>query len=191
MPPAIASVELARISDRHLFDDRRPRRAGRVAQQLRQHLAGDRLRPLRLDQLQQLFASGLALGRIGLRARVGENQALYIARGEAQHRERDVAAHRQPANHRLLHVEGVEQIDDLPGIVVHRRRRRIGGAAVEAAQLRDNPVPAGIGERELPFPHPRVERKGVEQHERAVRPLAGAGRGFEIAQSSDVGHAPV
>ena len=90
-------------------------------------------------------------------------------------------------------VQRVEQIDDVAGVVVDRRRRRIAGAAVEAAQLRRDHAPAGVGERELRLPHARVERKGVEQHERAARARSrGSRHRFEITRvRADAWHAPL
>jgi len=86
-------------------------------------------------------------------------------------------------------MQHVEQIDDVARIVVHGCGERVAAAAVEAAQLRRNHAPAGVRERELPVPHTRVERKGVQEQERAARAVIGPRARLEITQSSDVGHA--
>ena len=96
--------------------------------------------------------------------------------GVAEHRERDVAAHREPADHRLFDVQRIEQVDDVAGVIVDRGRHGVGGRTVEAAQLRDDDAPAMLGELELRLPHPRGQRKAVDQQERAVK-LAGATAG--------------
>ena len=85
-------------------------------------------------------------------------------------------------------VQRVEQIDDVAGVVVDRDRRRIAGAAVEAAELRRDHAPAAVGQRQLPFPHPRVQRKGVKQNEDATPPLRSRRHRLEISQSSDGRH---
>ena len=182
---------LGRVGQRegkHLLHDRRPRLLRRRAKQLGDHFIGDGGRSLVLHDLQQPSSTGNAFGRVGLRSRVGEDEPLHVPRGEAQQRERHVAAHRQAAHHYLFQVQRVEQVDDVAGVVINRGGRRIAGATVEAAQLgRDHP-PAGVGQGELPLPHTRVERKGMEEKQRAARALAGLRGCFEIAKSSDVWH---
>ena len=77
-----------------------------------------------------------------------------------QHRERDVAAHRQAADDGVVNVQRVEQIDDVAGVVVDRDCA--GGSpcsAVEAAEVRRDDAPAALGERQLRLPHAGVEGK--------------------------------
>ena len=52
-------------------------------------------------------------------------------------------------------------------------------------------MPAAIGQRELRFPHPRVERKRVQKKEDAARANVRAGRGLQIAESSYRWHEPI
>ena len=55
----------------------------------------------------------------------------------------------------------------------------------------DNHTPAVGRQRELRFPHPRVQRKGVYQQQRAPR-ASGTARGrFEVAQTSNDWHAVI
>ena len=59
-----------------------------------------------------------------------------------EERERDVAAHRQAADDRLIDVQPVEEIDEVAGEVVDRRSHRRRRRAVEPAELRRDHAPA-------------------------------------------------
>ena len=104
----------------------RPPRAARRASSRRAASGASRRRPppapARARAASIRAPSFERLRRVGLRARVGEHQSLEIARRVAEHRERDVAAHRQAADHRLVHVQRVEQIDDVAGVSRPSRR---------------------------------------------------------------------
>ena len=71
-----------------------------------------------------------ALRAVRLRACIDEDEGADVARRVAEDRERDVSAKRHAAKDCLLDVEAVEQIDDVAGVVVNGRSRRIGGAAL-------------------------------------------------------------
>src|SRR5439155_1080571 len=118
-------------------------------------------------------------------------ERVHVTRGMSEDGERDVAAHRQPADDRLVDMKPVEQIDHVTCVIVDRRCGWIGRAAVEPAQLRCNDAPALAGESELTFPHTRVERKGVEKEENAARPRAGGRRSLQISEAAYGGHEPI
>jgi hypothetical protein len=87
----------------------------------------------------------------------------------ANDRERNIAAHRDAADNRLVDMQGVEEIDDVAGIVIDRRRGRIAGAAAKPAQVRSDHAPTEPGEGELRVEHPRVEGKGMDEEQRPAR----------------------
>src|SRR5258708_1990048 len=168
------------------------RLARRVAEQLRDHFVRDGADALRSDELDHLLAPFDTLRRVRGRPRVRENQSLHVPRGLTQDRERDVAAHRLSADHRLPDVERVEQIDDVASVIVDRPcRLHIATAVVESAELRGDDVPAALGERELPFPHARVDRKGVQQDQRTAMPGLRARHRVEIAKLAYCWHEPI
>src|SRR5439155_20792946 len=74
-----------------------------------------------------------------------------------------------------------------------RFRGRLGrrSGQVEAAELRRHDVPAAVGKGELRLPHPRRDRKGMKQDERAAPPYMSPRRRFEIAKSAYCGHDPI
>ena len=164
--PAIASVELAQDQDRRVCCtssglSRRvdsPRRRGSISRRRRWRLWRARAR-----------ASAPALDRprsVGLRPGVGKNQRAEIPGRMAEQRKRDVAAHRQAADHRLVDVQPIEQVDDVAGVVVDRFSRRIAGAAVEAAELWGDDAPALFGISELSAPT-SARSSGTRGSERA------------------------
>jgi hypothetical protein len=77
---------------------------------------------------------------------------------------------------------------DVAGVIVDRHRRRIAGAGIDATEVGRDDAPAAVSEAELPFPHPRIERKRVKEDDDAARPFSGGRRGFEISQTSDGRH---
>ena len=152
-------------------------------EQLRHHLVGHSRRPLLSEQGEHPRATLLRLWSIGLRAGIGEHHAAEVAGGVPEQGKCHVAAHREPADDRFVDVQRVQQINHLPGRIVERGDRRFAGSAVHARQLRCDDAPSALGERELRLPHARVQREGMEQHERAKRPHAGLRGGFKVAQS--------
>src|SRR5262249_59144995 len=95
------------------------------------------------------------LGRVAGRFRVGENERVHVTCRVTEDGERDITAHRQAGDHRLVDVQRVEEIDHVAGIVVYRRSRRVRGAAAAPAPLPEEEAPAGALEPALPRPPSR------------------------------------
>ena len=154
--------------------DIRTRRLRRLPQQLRHHVAGHARRPLAIDQRHHAAAIRAPFRRVGARARVGQDHGSRQCRHPAEHRERDIAAHRQSADDRRLDLELAHQINHIVRIVVDARRR-VGirqRRSAEAAHVRRDQPPACGQSLRLALPHRRTQRKGVREHEDARRAIA-------------------
>ena len=121
---------------------------------------------LGLDERRDALAVLASRREIGARLGVREDQAAHPLRMPAQDRERDVAAHGRPSDHRSVDGCGVEQRDDIVREDVQRRRCVTQRGRSEAAQVwgedgRD------IGQAgHLVHIDRRGQRERVQQHER-------------------------
>ena len=139
--PAIASAEFASDQRAHAA---RPPRAARAASSRRAASASSRRRrppgPLSRTSCSMRFRPSTPSGVSACGCVSARTSRAKVARRVPQHRERDVAAHRQAADHRRLDVQRVEQIDDVAGVVVDRRapadRRRRRRSRAAAARSR-------------------------------------------------------
>ena len=83
--------------------------------------------------------------RLRLGSGVGQDHASKIPRRVPEHRERDVTAHRQAADDRLVDVERIEQVDDVGSKFVNRGGDVVSGRSVEPAELGRDDAPAMRG----------------------------------------------
>ena len=146
----------------------------RLPQQLRHHVAGHARRALAIDQRHHAAAIPAPFRRVCACARVGQDHGSRQRRHPAEHRKRDVAAHRQSTDDRRLDLELAQQIDHIVRIVVDARRG-IGSRqcrSAEAAHVRRDQPPACRKRLRLALPHRRAQRKGVREHEDARRTIA-------------------
>jgi hypothetical protein len=113
----------------------------------------------------EVGASRSGLRCVGLEPRVDEHRRGHPVGMPGDDLLGHIPSHRNPADdRRAFHVEGIQQ--------GHRVVSKLGdalGQAVatpaKAAEVGDD-QPQVIGQRRLPLPHPVIERKGVEEHER-------------------------
>ena len=187
--PAIASVEFARTSDLHLFDDGgtparvvAPRSLGIISSATA--VGPCPARAAAFARARRTPSGVSACDRVSASTR----PCTYRAARRSM-REGNVAAHRQAADHRLLRGEASRADRSRRRHSRPPTARRIAAPPSKPRSCRSDHMPAGVGEAELPFEHPRVQRKRVQQQQRAARSSRPSRRRFEIAESSDIGHA--
>ena len=164
--PSTMPSAVLRLDDRLELLRDRAGRLRRRADQLRQHRLQHRLRAALARRGLQAHAVGLALVGVGLGAGVGEDQRPAALRREAMHGERDVAAHRQAADDRVLAAQVPQQRQHVVGVVVDRQGRRPARLS-EVAQVGRDERPAVRRGRVQRLPHAGVEREPVQQDHRA------------------------
>ena len=117
------------------------------------------------------------LRSVGAGARVGEHQRADPLRVRLAEGERGVTAHRQPAHHRPLDPQVIEQRHRVGGQVVHAADLAVGRRlrSSEAGEVGREATARAGERRELRLPHLLGEREGVEQQERLARSRFGVG----------------
>jgi hypothetical protein len=139
----------------------------RFGKQFRQHRLHQRRHSVTKNAGSHRLACSRRLGRIGRRPRVAKDQPGEPRRIFPAELQRDVSAHRQPAeDYRLADLQSVQQGRQIVGELLHGGFIAFGGAAAEAGQIGRN-HPAMRGKRfDLAGPHRVVQRKPVHQQER-------------------------
>ena len=130
-----------------------------------QHRLQHRVRAALASRRLQAHAVGPGLVGVGLGAGVGEDQRAAALRRQPMHGERDVAAHRQAADDRVLAAEVPQQRQHVVGVVVDRQGRRPARLA-EVAQVGRDERPAVRRGGVQRLPHAGVEREPVQQDQR-------------------------
>ena len=108
---------------------------------------------------------------VSVQARVAEHQR-EAAGNTCAELERDVAAHRKPAEHdRIGDAQGVHERGQVVGVLFHADGRVRHAALAETAQIRSKDAISARDRLDLPVPHGVIQRKAVDQQHRRAPAL--------------------